>query len=313
MEFSEITFYYSIPYYRTEHTVYITGNILELGYWDTKKAFKLETNEELFPIYTTKIFLPKFVQIEYKYITKDKYLNVTWESFGAYNNRKLYLDNQPKDVCIDGFSTTSSISPSSLKFFAQRGYSLTTETAFRILYSANNTFVDREKLMEEFIHLGGDILGQDEQNTLLIILFRHCDSANLVSILLEKGSDPNHSNLETPLYYALCSQESNSKLNQLRLLLLYGADVNKPFRKDLNVSSFEFLMSQSNFKRRFFTMLLDFGPNFDLLAKILKTENFKKQEVKVLVERYITIQIEMEHFFQERLGANLQFFDKEKT
>lgn len=74
-------------------SVYIVGNVEELGSWDTSKAigpfFNNTSSIATYPTWFYDISVPSGKTIEYKYIKKDSAGNVTWESGDNHTYRTV--------------------------------------------------------------------------------------------------------------------------------------------------------------------------------------------------------------------------------
>ena len=85
-------------------SVYIVGNVEELGNWDVNKAvgpfFNNRKSIANYPTWFYDISLPSGKKIEYKYIMKDSSGNVIWES-GA--NHKYSTVTQGTGVVVDNW------------------------------------------------------------------------------------------------------------------------------------------------------------------------------------------------------------------
>ena len=85
-------------------SVYIIGNIEELGSWDPSKALLLYTNKEKYPIWksTTDIVCPVGMEIYYKYLVKDGN-NYHWEivSGSRSQNRHIVITSPGKFIIYD--------------------------------------------------------------------------------------------------------------------------------------------------------------------------------------------------------------------
>ena len=80
-------------------SVYIIGNIEELGSWDPSKALLLFTNKEKYPIWksTTDIVCPVGMEIYYKYLVKEGN-NYHWETC---QNRHIVITSPGKFIISD--------------------------------------------------------------------------------------------------------------------------------------------------------------------------------------------------------------------
>ena len=90
--------------YETEYgqSVFIVGNIEELGSWDPSKAIPLTTTPENYPIWksTTDLICPVGMEIDYKYLVKQNQ-NYHWEVIaGSKSQNRHIIINTPGNFII---------------------------------------------------------------------------------------------------------------------------------------------------------------------------------------------------------------------
>ena len=90
--------------YETKYgdSIYIIGNIEELGQWDISKAIPMKTNKELYPTWVIKkeFKCPLGLEIDYKYLLKSggKYY---WEDLGSAGNRHIVVQSPGNLIIFD--------------------------------------------------------------------------------------------------------------------------------------------------------------------------------------------------------------------
>lgn len=81
-------------------SVYVVGNVAELGSWDPAKAVKLNTDQNTYSRWWGQRALPPNTKIEYKYIIKEDGKAPIWENGG---NRMMTTPNSGEYVFNDGW------------------------------------------------------------------------------------------------------------------------------------------------------------------------------------------------------------------
>jgi hypothetical protein len=87
-------------------SVYLSGNVKELGCWDITKSVKLFTSQETFPLWESlEILFDSLPQeIEYKYFIKTSNDEIKWETFlgnRIFSTENISLDNT-RSIIING-------------------------------------------------------------------------------------------------------------------------------------------------------------------------------------------------------------------
>ena len=101
---SRVSFYVK---YETKfgESVFLVGNIEELGSWEPSKAIALSTSPEHYPIWksTTDLICPVGMEIVYKYLVKDKDSNCHWEIIAGSKsqNRQIIINTTGKFIICD--------------------------------------------------------------------------------------------------------------------------------------------------------------------------------------------------------------------
>ncbi len=90
---NQIIFHVNANTYFGEN-IYVVGNIPELGSWDTNNCSEAMMCPN-YPNWFLPISVPANTIIEFKFIRKDSYGNVTWESS---NNRVIYSSSEETGV-----------------------------------------------------------------------------------------------------------------------------------------------------------------------------------------------------------------------
>ena len=83
-------------------SVYIIGNIEELGQWDTSKAIPMYTNKDIYPTWKIKkdFICPLGMEIDYKYLVKDGN-KIIWEDLGQNTNRHIIVQSPGNVIIFD--------------------------------------------------------------------------------------------------------------------------------------------------------------------------------------------------------------------
>lgn len=83
-------------------SVYIVGNIEELGSWEPSKGVALSTTPEKYPIWKSEFDLicPVGMEIDYKYLVKDNN-NCYWEALPKGQNRHIIINTPGKFIVYD--------------------------------------------------------------------------------------------------------------------------------------------------------------------------------------------------------------------
>ena len=90
--------------YETKYgqSLYIIGNIEELGQWDTSKAIPMYTNNDIYPTWEIKkeLICPLGMEIYYKYLVKDGN-KIIWEDLGQNTNRHIIVQSPGNIIIFD--------------------------------------------------------------------------------------------------------------------------------------------------------------------------------------------------------------------
>ena len=90
--------------YETKYgqSLYIIGNIEELGQWDTSKAIPMYTNNDIYPTWEIKkeFICPLGMEIYYKYLVKDGN-KIIWEDLGQNTNRHIIVQSPGNIIIFD--------------------------------------------------------------------------------------------------------------------------------------------------------------------------------------------------------------------
>ena len=83
-------------------SLYIIGNIEELGQWDTSKAMPMYTNNDIYPTWKIKkeFICPLGMEIYYKYLVKDGN-KIIWEDLGQNTNRHIIVQSPGNLIIFD--------------------------------------------------------------------------------------------------------------------------------------------------------------------------------------------------------------------
>eukprot|EP00347_Sterkiella_histriomuscorum_P002755 403366928 len=97
--------------------VALIGNLSLLGHWDTNKIVYLDTNDQIYPIWTIKIDLPRDKIVEYKYLVitepitgpKNVKPKITWENLPPNVNRIVNTHGKKEVVLYESLQSLESI------------------------------------------------------------------------------------------------------------------------------------------------------------------------------------------------------------
>jgi len=97
--------------------VALIGSLPLLGHWDTAKAVYLDTNPQIYPVWSIKIDLPRDKIIEYKYLVitdipsanKAQKPTVKWENLPPNINRIINTHGKKEVVVYESLTSLESI------------------------------------------------------------------------------------------------------------------------------------------------------------------------------------------------------------
>lgn len=83
-------------------SLYIVGNIKEMGGWEPTNSISLSTNNDTYPTWvTSEILVPVGSEIDYKYLIKDQTGNYLWEYLPQSQNRHIDIKSEGKFIIQD--------------------------------------------------------------------------------------------------------------------------------------------------------------------------------------------------------------------